>query len=136
MFGSFDGEVLAYLDRWSLSANEQEFKLIGNVLRQAPSHFVFSHKEFVIHLLERARRASSEALQHVSENLFSSAIGGVMHGVPGEPFPRDVQMKKDAEAVLATLSRVSPAYTLYEWLKEHAASGIERARLDREALEG
>jgi transcriptional regulator with XRE-family HTH domain len=135
MFGSFDGEVLAYLDRWSLSANEQEFKLIGNVLGQAPPHFVFSHKESVIQLLERARRASPDALQHVSENLFNSAIGGVKHGVPGEPFPSDVQMKKDAEAVLVTLSRVSPAYTLYEWLKEYAASGIERARLDREALE-
>jgi len=134
IFGSFDGDVLAYLDRWSQSANEQEFRLIGNILNQAPPHFVFTHKSFVVQLLERAQRIDPELPQRLSENLFSSAISGVMHGVPGEPFPRDVEMKKNAEAVLASLSRVSPAYTLYEWLKDHAESGIARARFDREAM--
>jgi hypothetical protein len=44
-------------------------------------------------------------------------------------------MKAEAEAVLATLSRVSPAYTLYEWIKGHGAAGIERAQRDRDAYE-
>jgi hypothetical protein len=60
----------------------------------------------ILLFLERARRVGSETLQRVSEGLFRSAIGGVMQRVPGEPFPRDVQMKNDAEAILATLSRV------------------------------
>jgi transcriptional regulator with XRE-family HTH domain len=135
MFGSFDDEVLAYLDRWSLSADEQEFKLIGNMLDEAPPDFVFRHKEYVSQLLDRARRISPEAVEHLSECLFSSAIGGIREGVAGEPFPRDVKMKADAESVLATLSRTSPAYTLYEWIRDHGAAGIERSRRDREAYE-
>jgi transcriptional regulator with XRE-family HTH domain len=135
MFGSFDGEVLAYLDRWSLTADEQEFKLIANILREAPSDFSFTNKEFVIQLLERAKQVSPDAMQRLSESLFSSAISGVRSGVAGEPFPRDIKLKNDAEATLAALSRISPAYTLYEWIKEHAASNIERAHRDREAYE-
>ena len=44
-------------------------------------------------------------------------------------------MKAKAEGVLRSLSRFSPAYQLYEALKSYAESGIERARLDREAFE-
>jgi len=67
--------------------------------------------------------------------LFNSAISGIRQGVPGEPFPRDLETKSKAESILRSLSRFSPAYQLYEALKNYSEWGIERARLDREAFE-
>ncbi len=89
----------------------------------------------MIALLDRAKQINPELAENISEDLFGSAISGLREGTPGEPFPRDIQMKADAEAVLVTLSRVSPAYALYEWIKEHAEAGIVRAHRDREAYE-
>jgi hypothetical protein len=80
-------------------------------------------------------RVDAESVKRATTGLFNSAVSGVRHGMPGEPFPRDLEMKAKAEGVLRSLSRFSPAYQLYDALKRYAESGIERARSDREAFE-
>ncbi len=135
LFGSFDGEVVQHLDTWSATADKNDMLLIANILHEAPPDFVFTQAAFVERLLERAKRLDEQTLKRVSSGLFSSAISGIRQGIPGEPFPRDLEMKSQAENVLRSLSRFAPAYELYEGLKGHADWGIERARLDREAFE-
>src|ERR1700686_3210947 len=135
LFGSFDGEVVQLLDEWSATADKNDMCLIANVLHEAPPNFIFSQVSFVSRLLERAKRLGGETLRRLSSALASSAISGIRHGVPGEPFPRDLEMKANAESVLRSLSRFSATYQLYEDIKRHAEWGIERARLDREAFE-
>ena len=135
LFGSFDGEVVQHLDTWSATADKNDMLLIANILREAPSNFVFTQAPFVERLLERANRLDEKTLKRVSSGLFGSAISGIRQGIPGEPFPRDLEIKSQAENALRSLSRFSPAYELYEGLKGHADWGIERARLDREAFE-
>jgi transcriptional regulator with XRE-family HTH domain len=135
LFGSFNDEVVQLLDTWSTAANPKDILLIGNILSEAPPNFVFTQTSFVERLLERAKRLSDEGYKRVLSGLFGSAIGGIRQGTPGEPFPRDLEMKANAEVVLGSLSRFSPAYALYEELKRHAELGIKRARLDREAFE-
>ena len=135
LFGSLDGEVVQHLDAWSATADKNDMLLIANILHEAPPNFVFTQASFVERLLERAKRLDDGTFKRVSSGLFSSAISGIRLGTPGEPFPRDLQMKSQAENALRSLSRFSPAYELYEGLKGHADWGIERSRRDREAFE-
>ncbi len=135
IFGSFDAQVMQLLDSWSASADATDMSLIGNILYEAPPDFVFTHAPFVERLLERAKRLDQEAYKRLLSGLLASAVGGIRHGVPGEPFPRDLEMKKNAETVLRSLSRFSPAYPLYGDIKRHAEWNINRAHLDREAFE-
>jgi transcriptional regulator with XRE-family HTH domain len=135
LFGSFDGEVIQHLDAWSATADKNDMQLIANILHEVPPDFVFTQAPFVERLLERAKRVDAESVKRVATGLFNSAISGVRQGTPGEPFPRDLEMKARAESVLRSISRFSPAHQLYEGLKAYAESGIERARLDREAFE-
>ena len=135
LFGSFDGEVVQLLDNWSATADQNDMLLIANVLHEAPSAFVFSQVSFVLTLLERAKRLDEDTLERVSSSLLSSAISGMRQGLAGEPFPRDLQMKADAEVVLSTLSRFSSGHELYSAIKAHAEHGIERSRLVKEAFE-
>ncbi|MDN3279238.1 hypothetical protein QWJ07_33580 [Frankia sp. RB7] len=67
--------------------------------------------------------------------LYSSAIGGVRSGTPGEPMPRDVSMKERSEAILKSLARFSPAYELYDGLRKHAEGGIAQARQVKDSFE-
>jgi hypothetical protein len=135
MFGSFDAEVVKLLDNWSTKADAKDTLLIGNILYEAPPDFVFTHASFVEHLLDRAKRVGEPAYKRVLSGLLASAVGGLRQGVPGEPFPQDIKMKENAERVLRSLSRFSPAFPLYDDLKTHAQGNIDRAKRDREAFE-
>jgi transcriptional regulator with XRE-family HTH domain len=135
MFGSFDGGVVQLLDNWSATADAKDMLLIGNILREASPDFVFNHTSFVERLLERAKRLDPDVYKRLLSGLLASAIGGIRQGIPGEPFPRDLEMKVNAETVLRSLSRFSAAYPLYDEINRHAEWNINRAHLDREAFE-
>jgi len=134
-FGSFDAEVIQFIERWSESADEAAFKLIANILDEAPHTFVFSQMPLVVNLLTKAQRVGFEAFDAVNAALFSSATGGMRSGTAGEPFPRDVEAKAECEKILADLSKFSPAYELYDGLLKNAEDEIKRALRDREEFE-
>jgi transcriptional regulator with XRE-family HTH domain len=134
-FGAFDEEVVQFLERWSERADETGFKIIANLLAEAPHTFVFTQKDFVLALMTLAQRAGADALEHVSSALFSASVGGVRQGTHGEPFARDIDTKKNCEEILATLSKFSPAYELYDGLLKHAQSEIARSLREREDFE-
>ncbi|MEH2499855.1 transcriptional regulator with XRE-family HTH domain [Bradyrhizobium sp. AZCC 1678] len=134
-FGEFDEEVVAFLARWSETADEAGFKIMSNLLEEAPHTFVFTHKDFVFKLMSRAKRVGDKALEYVGSALFSASVGGMRQGTAGEPFPRDVETKESAEQILATLSKFSPVYELYDSLLKNAQGEIARSLREREEFE-
>ncbi|MGT2501207.1 HEAT repeat domain-containing protein [Bradyrhizobium guangxiense] len=134
-FGAFDEEVVDFLASWSETADEAAFKIISNLLEEAPHTFVFTHKDFVFELMTRAQRVGAETLENLSSALFSSSVGGIRQGTAGEPFARDVEAKQKCQEILATLSKFSPAYELYESLLKHAEGEITRSMREREDFE-
>lgn len=134
-FGRFDQEVVQFFARWSETADESAFKVMANVLEEAPHTFVFTHSDFVIPLLARAQRVSSQALKSVSSAFYSASVGGMRQGVPGEPFARDVEARENCEKIMASLSKFVPAYELYSALLKHAQDEIAEALRERENFE-
>jgi hypothetical protein len=117
------------------TADAGDLKLMGQLLREADHEFVFAHTAFVIELLERCQRVDFELHQTIWQQLYCSALEGVRSGIPGEPMPRDLADKNRSEAMLATLSRLSPAYELFEAIRQSAISNIERTKLDAEGYD-
>jgi transcriptional regulator with XRE-family HTH domain len=135
LFGSFDGDVIQRIDAWSATADQNDMRLVANIMHEAPTDFVFAQAPFVERLLERAKRLDNESLRLVTTGLFNSAISAIVEGVRGKPATRDLEMKSKAESVLRSLSRFSPAYQLYEALRSYADWSIERAIREREEFE-
>ena len=135
VFGSFDEEVLQFIERWSETADESSFKLIANILNEAPHTFVFEHARLVMDLLTKAHRISPDAFKTLKSGLFSSAARGIRSGTAGQPFPRDLEAKAGCEKILQGLSRFSPAYEVYEALLKDAEMNIARQLREREEFE-
>jgi transcriptional regulator with XRE-family HTH domain len=135
VFGHFDEVVMQFISRWSDTADEEAFKLIANILHEAPHTFVFKQTGFVVDLLNKAQCISPEALKGLQQSLYSATISGVRSGTAGEPFPRDLETKAACEAVLAGLSKFSPAFELYDGLLKSAEAEIAYALREREEYE-
>jgi transcriptional regulator with XRE-family HTH domain len=134
-FRPFDGETVKFLEEWIATSNESDLRLIADILGEAHSSFVFTHQLFVERYLEKAKQVSPEVLKGSISSLFGSAIGGVQSGTPGEPMPRDIQMKNESEKILQSLPRFSAAYELYDALRKHAEEGIADSKRTKEAFE-
>ena len=60
---------------------------------------------------------------------------GSWSGTVGEPMPRDIQTRDEATAILATLSRLSPAYSLYRGVLKDAERNIAKSHAQAAAYE-
>lgn len=134
-FGPFDGETVKFLEEWIATSDDGDLRLIGDILGEADHNFVFTHRPFVERYLDKAKQVGPEVLKRAIGSLFASAVGGVRSGTPGEPMPRDVQMKEVSESILQSLPRFSPAYELYDYLRKHAEDGIADSRREKDAFE-
>jgi hypothetical protein len=136
--GMFDIDarvVVDFLDAKIDAASPIELRFIGRLVRHTHHFFAFKEQAFVERLLERVANADPEELDHVRESLGAAAVSGMKSGVRGEPMPRDLEARAKAEAVLARLSRFSPAYPLYDAILKDAERDIARARREGELLD-
>jgi hypothetical protein len=106
-----------------------------HILQEASPDFVFQHRPFVIRFLEKAKQYGKDALKNAESALYCSAVQGTRSGIPGEPFPEDLHMQEEARKALHELSRFSPAYRLYESIKQSTEQNIQRSLQDRETFE-
>jgi transcriptional regulator with XRE-family HTH domain len=130
-----DNDMVALFDTRLDTATPGELRLISQILRNSPHNFVFVHKDFVSRFLNRCKGAGAEWLSQAHQDLYASAISGVRSSIVGEPAPRDLEMLAGAKDVLKKLSRLSPAYKLYDDIRRSAEYDIERSKRDAEGLD-
>jgi transcriptional regulator with XRE-family HTH domain len=134
-FGPFDAEMVTFLEEWIATSDDDDLRLIADILGETDHTFVFIHRPFVERFLDKAKQISPKALKKAIGSLFGSAIGGIRSGTPGEPMPRDIKMKEESDTILQSLPRFSPAFELYDGLRKHAEEGIADSRRERDAFE-
>ena len=135
MFAPYDNEMVSFFENWLGAATSEDVLMIGTILREAQPDFVFTQVPFVVALLDRAQQFDPELRRTVSTELYCSAISGMRHGTPGEPFPEDVSMHEQVAALIQSLDPFSPAYQLYDDIRRYSEMSIKRAGLDMDDFE-
>lgn len=135
MFAPYDNEMVSFFSDWLGAATPEDVLMIGTILREAQPDFVFAQVPFVIALLDRAQQFDPELRRTVSTELYCSAISGMRHGTPVEPFPEDVSMQERAAELIQSLDLFSPAYQLYDDIRCDAEMSIKRAGFEMDDSE-
>ena len=124
--GTFDQVVISDLDGWIHSGDMHKMAVVGRILSEAPNGFIFDHQTFVVDLLERATAVSKDCVDVLRSSLWRSAYSGMRHGTPGTPFPEDEARRTRSAESLAQVPRSSPAWALFNSLKEGADADIRQ----------
>ena len=135
LWGSYDQPLLDLLLAWMSGGTEQHANLVATVLQNAQQTILYDHTGFVSDILEAAEQIDEKAAKSIRHAFSSATLTGSRSTAPGEPFQEDVRLEEHCTAMLATLSRVEPAYELYETLLESARDGIARQRQMKQAME-
>lgn len=134
IFSPFDQSVVHYLSEKTRGDN-LDIQLIGRVLNEASLTFCIEQHAFVIDFLETAKSHGQEILNASISALYRASTSGLRSGTPGEPFPRDIQAKESAIAILQNLSPLSAAYRFYDLIKQEAERNIADSLKEREFFE-
>lgn len=120
--------VVAFLDDLLDQASIIDLEWIGQLLRGSHYRFIFVQRAFVEHYLTTCKAADPELLKRAIDQLAGAAVSGSWSGTVGEPMPRDIESRDAAEAILASMSRLSPAYAVYRSVLEDAKRNIAISR--------
>lgn len=120
--------VVAFLDDLLDQASIVDLEWISQLLRGSHYRFIFVQRAFVEHYLTTCKAADPELLKRAIDQLTAAAVSGSWSGAVGEPMPRDIESRDAAEAILASMSRLSPAYALYRGVLEDAKRNIAKSR--------
>jgi len=131
--GSYDVPMLNLLLAWMSSGSQAHATLVARVLRESHPALIYEHPKFVKDILNEAELIGKSALDHIRSSISTAAHSGVRSGTPGEPFPEDVRLEQHCMQMLASLSRVEPAFDLYDGLLKDARYAIARQRRVKEA---
>jgi len=135
MLGRHEPSIIGLLQPLVPTAGPEEIETITRLIRHAHHRFVLRNAPFVISLLERSREVGAEILKDVTDTVAVFAVSGGRSGVPGEPMPRDLKDEQESADVLRKLSRMSPAYRLYELINKSAKQAIEKSRREGRRLD-
>ncbi|WP_280275166.1 helix-turn-helix domain-containing protein [Nocardia wallacei] len=104
---------------------------ITAVLADAPNDLVLTQPEFVADVLTASMRFDAETQQRIETALATSAITGIRHGTPGQPYPEDVRLRDEGAAIAAAQRHTPRAAEFYSRLSEHGARAAERDSRDQ-----
>ena len=104
----------------------QPNKIVGaaSLLRGFDHSIVFSQHELIAELLVAANKCGAECLQETKGELFSLAASGVFSGTPGQPAPRHLSDKAEAERLAEAYAANEPVRDFFRSLLGHAESSI------------
>ena len=134
VFSATDDRTLSFM-RNKCSGDSLDISLIGEILCEADHAFSLDNPTFVVGYLTAAKSHGSKCLESATSALYSAAVSGGKQGTPGEPFPRDVEALEKAKSILDSLPRFSPAYRLYDLIKQDAEKNIAESLKERELFE-
>lgn len=135
MFHPFDNELVGFIQDWIDIADAEDIDIISRILKESAGDIAFTNRVFVERFLEKAKTFGTVHLDKATSALYSAVSTGERSGKMGEPFPQDIRQKELAEKALNETPRYSPAYRLYEWIKQDAEQGICRSLAERELYE-
>lgn len=129
-----DERALLFI-RNKCTGDSLDISLVGKVIKGAGHSFSLDNPSFVIGYLTAAKSHGSKCLESATSALYCAAVSGLKNGVPGEPFPRDVETMEKAKSILDSLPPFSPAYRLYDLIKRDAEKNIAESLKERERFE-
>lgn len=127
MFRLETSVVVAFFEDLLDHATIIDLEWIGQLLRGSHHRFIFSQRAFVEHYLMTCKATDPDLLSRAIDQVYLAAVSGSWSGTLGEPLPRDIESKETAEAILASISRLSPAYALYRRVLEDAKRNIAKS---------
>ncbi|MGQ7863085.1 helix-turn-helix domain-containing protein [Pseudomonas sp. 32A] len=133
--GDYDEPLLDLLLAWMSSGTQAHARIVAIVLRERHPTFIYDHPKFIRDILNAAELIGEDALSDIRSSIEASVHPGMRGGAPGEPFPEDVRQEQHCVKMLASLSRVEPAFELYDELLKSARVAIARQRKSKEALD-
>ncbi|MFP1132873.1 helix-turn-helix domain-containing protein [Asticcacaulis sp. W401b] len=135
MFGHENAAVARFFSAYLDSADTNELRLMAVLLRQGRHDFIFDQVAFVERFLERCQTIDAKLYDTALSYLMGAATSGMRSGRIGEPMPRDVADLKQSMQILTGLSPFSPAYELYEYVRNRAQEAVDRPRVSRDDWE-
>jgi hypothetical protein len=126
----FSTNYLPILDEWMETKEKDKVVAVAYLVREAYPAFVFSQATFVGKLLDIAETIGEECVGMVSSSLRASAISGMRHGIPGEPFPEDILLRDNALAMSESCLHGSARWRFYNSLSSHAKDSIHRKKIN------
>ena len=123
---------LEVLREWIESNERQKIVEAAHILEKAGNNFVFGNPDWVALILEKAAAIDRKCFQDVGSYLYSSATSGTKSGTPGEPMPRDLEVREKATALARRFGTRPNVKEFYDLLARDAQHNIVR---DRERFE-
>jgi hypothetical protein len=112
------------LREWIASGEPEKIVGAAGLLRGFDHSIVFVEHELISELIEAARKCGTECLRDASSELHALAGSGVYTGAPGEPAPRHVHDKSEAERLAQAYAAREPVRDFYQSLVVSAESNI------------
>lgn len=112
------------LREWLASGEPDKIVCVAGLLRGFVHSIVFSEHELIAELLVAANGCGTECLQDTKGELFAVAGSGVYTGVPGQPAPRHVQDKAQAERLAEVYAANETVRDFYSSVLAHAEGNI------------
>lgn len=128
----FDPVSLEILNEWVRSKDNEKVEAVSNLLRDAPSDFIYKQVDFVSNLLECAYHIGDESYRNVCNDLHNSVTNDGYSCSRGEPSPKHVWISQQAFEILKQCNAGSPAYRFYNYIKKSAEMVIQRELKDDE----
>lgn len=128
---SYNESAREVLSEWIDAGNAEQIEAVVGLVSAASWRFVFVHSDFVLALLRRAADLGPDSLESAKSTLLAVAATRGGSGVPGQPFPHDVEARDRAKSIAERLPMGSVERAFYEAVAKEAAAAVRR-KLERD----
>ncbi|WP_159041064.1 hypothetical protein [Streptomyces sp. CFMR 7] len=124
---AYDSEAREVLLECFRSCDPARMDAVAPLLSGGNGQLLWEETGFVAEVLRSAAEQSEELYRKVGGHLMSSVTCGSKSTVPGQPFPKDIEIQERAAQARVALPAGSPEDRLYAALQDHASAEISRA---------